>query len=123
MASASAYLLTGKKLNKDWTGQKKLVVEAFLSTPEPLTVSEIANFLDSHPKFNTVQSSERIAAYYVCILNKEGYISRASEKENAEMPISELEKIRDFYLSKADAVIERIENARLAQAELVTEEN
>jgi hypothetical protein len=120
MATASAYKLTGKRLNPQWSGQKALVVQAFTSIPkESLTVSEIAKFLDLHPKFSTVQSSERIAAYYVCILNKEGYIARAENVDDNAPSLEELYRMRDFYASKLDSIVELIESLTVETVETV----
>jgi hypothetical protein len=115
---ATAYVLTGKKLNKDWKGQRLQVVQSFLSTPEARTVADVTAFLVAHPKFNTVQNPERIAAYYLSLLNKEGYIRRTAEESTETL--EKLLEMRDFFESKLDEVIAKIE-ALAVDAGAITE--
>lgn len=79
--TAHAYRLTGKA---GWSanGQQALVHERFAQGP--CTIKEVVAFLDSHPKFSTVQSSERIAAYYICVLKKAGYLEKVSPEPVVE---------------------------------------
>lgn len=56
-------------------GQQALVVEFFDSRPNGGDIKDLVRFLEGHPKFTTVQTAERIAAYYITVLKKSGHIT------------------------------------------------
>ena len=55
-------------------GQQALVFEFFATRPNGGDIKDLVRFLESHPKFSTNQTAERIAAYYICVLKKSGHI-------------------------------------------------
>jgi hypothetical protein len=108
---ATVFSLTGKKL-ENLTGQQGLVFRA-LSELSNATIEQITD----HIKVNglkTVQNPERIAAYYVCLLKKSGHVTTSDSP--AEESIETLVKLRDFYESKLDEVIAKIEAITVPQA-------
>lgn len=76
--TARTYRLTSKS---GWSanGQQALVHERFAQGA--CTIKEVVHFLDTHPKFVTRQNSERIAAYYICVLKKAGYLEEVTVAE------------------------------------------
>lgn len=77
MAAARTYTTTSKK--SDARGQAALVYERLAQGP--CTIKEVVAHLDTHPKFVTVQTSERIAAYYICVFKKSGHIVEVNPEE------------------------------------------
>jgi len=73
-------------------GQQALVVEFFDARPNGGDIKDLVRFLESHPKFTTVQTAERIAAYYITVLKKSGHI-RLAERcvENNESMYGEID--------------------------------
>jgi hypothetical protein len=66
------YGRTDKKF--DGRGQQAICVEFFDTRPNGGDIKDLVRFLESHPKFSTNQTAERIAAYYICVLKKSGHI-------------------------------------------------
>jgi hypothetical protein len=75
--TAHTYARTSKNAS-GFSGQKGQVWAAMA---QPGTVAEIAERLKRNPKFSTVQTPERIAAYYVCVLKKSGHVEITAESE------------------------------------------
>lgn len=77
------------RTNKSFTGrgQQALVVEFFDTRPNGGDIKDLVRFLELHPKFSTVQTAERIAAYYITVLKKSGHIVTAvhSAEDNSYM--------------------------------------
>ena len=56
-------------------GQAKQVWDALeVCDNAPKSIKEISSLLEENPLFKTRQSSERIAAYYVCVFKKSGLV-------------------------------------------------
>lgn len=58
-------------------GQQALMVEFFDLYKNGGDIKDAVRFLEGHPKFTTVQTAERIAAYYITVLKKSGHIRLA----------------------------------------------
>lgn len=69
--SAKLYAVTGRSFSG--RGQQALVYARFASGA--CTIKEVVASLEANPEFSTVQSAERIAAYYICVLKKSGHIA------------------------------------------------
>jgi hydrogenase maturation factor HypF (carbamoyltransferase family) len=83
MATPTTYAVTTRK--GEFRGQCALVYERLRTGP--CTIKEIVAHLDAHPKFVTVQTSERIAAYYICVLKKSGHIAPVSTERKPEYTV------------------------------------
>ncbi len=102
MATAATYTRTSKALKAK--GQCAQVEAALARLGGRGTVTQIAAELEKDPNFSTVQTTERIAAYYVCVLKKSGHVAavdtatpRTQEQIQAEIDahgaaIDELER-------------------------------
>jgi hypothetical protein len=109
MATASRYTTTSKAL-KNVTGQQGLVYKA-LANLGSATVEELTAAIA--PDVKTVQTPERIAAYYVCVLKKSGHVVAVS----ADGPtLDELVARRDMLEAQYDEAIAAVEAARAAIA-------
>lgn len=74
MAKAAKYVVNSlvKCENK---GQAQQVYNALMSSDNsPKTCNEVAALLEENPEFKTRQTSERIAAYYICVFKKAGLV-------------------------------------------------
>ena len=105
---ASRFALTSKKLAKV-DGQQGLVYKT-LESLGSATVEELAKAIT--PEVKTVQTPERIAAYYVCVLKKSGHIAPVS----AEPTLDELVARRDALEVQYEDAIAAVEAARAAIA-------
>jgi hypothetical protein len=76
MATPTTYSITSKA-GAPAKGQAGLVYERFALGA--CTIKEVVAHLEGHPKFVTVQTPERIAAYYICVLKKSGHIAAVAE--------------------------------------------
>lgn len=81
MATPTTYART-VKVGFPTKGQAGLVYERFALGA--CTIKEVVAHLDGHPKFVTVQTAERIAAYYICVLKKSGHIVAQSAEPVVE---------------------------------------
>lgn len=82
MTASNYSLVAGSKF--DGKGQAKLVFEILAASPAPMPVKAIATALEANPAFKTRQTSERIAAYYVCVFKKAGIVTASA----AEVPLA-----------------------------------
>lgn len=86
MTANSYEIVSGAKF--EGTGQALLVWEILQAGPH--TVKEIVPKLDANPKFKTRQTTLRIAAYYVCVFNKNRLIQAVSPKPvDTEVPVTQ----------------------------------
>lgn len=95
MATPTLYGTTGKSF--DGKGQSALVYERFQLGA--CTIKEVVAHLEGHPKFVTVQTPERIAAYYICVLKKSSHIVAVSTKVdeyNPDLDESVVSTLRDM---------------------------
>ncbi len=91
MIASNYALVAGSKF--DGKGQARLVFEILAAKSEPVSVKTIAAELEANPAFKTRQTSERIAAYYVCVFKKAGIVSAAA----AEIPLAVNENEDEVY--------------------------
>ena len=82
MVASNYALVAGSKF--DGKGQARLVYDFLATQPAPVSVKTIAAALEANPAFKTRQTSERIAAYYVCVFKKAGIVTAAV----AEVPLA-----------------------------------
>src|SRR5262245_2928269 len=80
--SNKTYVVTGKSFTG--RGQQALVYERFAQGA--CDIKHVVDHLDAHPKFSTVQTSERIAAYYICVLKKSGHIRELEVRTEPPTP-------------------------------------
>jgi hypothetical protein len=79
---AKRYQKVAGKTPAGVSGQAKQVWEVLGN--DALTYKEVARKLEAHPNFTTAQTPERIAAYYICVFHKRGYLQQLDDKLETE---------------------------------------
>lgn len=98
--TAATYVRTVKALNAK--GQCAQVEAALARLGGRGTVEQIAAELANDATFRTVQTPERIAAYYVCVMKKSGHVAAV---DTAAAPTPEqLRAERDRLAARIDEI-------------------
>jgi hypothetical protein len=113
MASAAKYQLTGKAV-ANLKGQQGLVVRALMDGGAQ-TVAEVAERIKA--ELVTVQTPERIAAYYVCVLKKSGHVVEVPA--DAPRTIADIEAELERACRRVDELDAELNAARNAAADAV----